>query len=259
MESHMYVSGNRSIFASILVFATLLSTQACASRDWLDKGRGLLEVVKEQTRNDDLSLGELSLDDMGSAFKQALRIGSEKVTRRLGSKDGFNADAAVRIPLPPELGRVKKILSKIGMSRRVDEFVVTLNRAAEAATPKARALFWQAIKEMTFRDARQIYEGPDDAASRYFQEKMSTSLKKALHPVVHEAMAQVGAVRAYDRVIREYHTLPLVPKVDVDITGHVVDKTMAGIFHYIAKEEAAIRNDPAQRTTELLKRVFGRN
>ena len=143
------------------------------------------------------------------------------------------------------------------MSSYMDDLELRLNRAAEKATPKAKKLFYQAITEMTMDDARSIYKGPDDAATRYFQSKMSKPLAKAMYPIVDKSLSEVGAVRSYDKLIGKYRSIPFVPDVKTDLTNHVIKKGMKGIFHYLAREEAAIRRDPAKRTTVLLKRVFG--
>jgi len=110
---------------------------------------------------------------------------------------------------------------------------------------------------MTMDDVRQIYNGPDDAATRYFQEKMSGPLAEEMRPIVNDSLAEVGAVQLYNTALGEYKTLPFVPDVQTDLTGYVVEKGMDGIFHYVAIEEAAIRQNPAARTTELLQKVFG--
>lgn len=184
-------------------------------------------------------------------------MGSENVVSKLGTMDGFNADPAVHIPLPEKLRTVKTMLSKVGMSQLADDLELKLNRAAEAATPKAKSLFLEAINDMTFEDVKTIYEGPENSATKYFQGKMSPALKEEMEPVVDNSLAQVGAVKAYDKVIGQYQTLPFVPDVKANLTEHVVQKGMEGIFHYLAKEEASIRKDPAKQTTELLKKVFG--
>jgi len=132
-----------------------------------------------------------------------------------------------------------------------------LNRAAESAAPKAKDLFLQAFTEMTFADIKNIYEGPEDSATKYFQSEMSLPLKKEMRPIVIKTLSQVGALQAYDKVIGKYKTLPFVPDVQADLEEHVLQKGLAGIFYYLAKEEAAIRNNPAKQTTTLLKKVFG--
>jgi len=186
-----------------------------------------------------------------------LRIGSERVVEQLGRADGFNGDEAIHIPLPPELEKVDSALTVIGMGRMTKDLELQLNRAAETATPKAKALFSQAIREMTIDDVMAIYNGPEDAATRYFKGKMSAPLAEEMRPVVADSLAEVGAIRGYDSALGEYRDLPFVPDIHADLTGWVVEKGLDGIFYYLAKEEAAIRADPARRTTELLQKVFG--
>ena len=202
--------------------------------------------------------GEPTTDEIGNALKEALRIGSEEVVRRLGQEGGFNADPAVHIPLPREFEVVKTTLDKIGMSFLVEDLELKLNRAAEQATPKAKALFFQAIKEMTFEDVMTIYNGPDDSATRYFQGKMTDPLAREMKPIINNSLSQVGAVKIYDDVMAKYRSIPFVPDIKANLTDYVTQKGMNGIFHYMAEEEAAIRENPAKQTTELLKRVFGK-
>ena len=109
---------------------------------------------------------------------------------------------------------------------------------------------------MTFDDIQSIYEGPQDSATRYFQEKMSAPLSLEMKPIVEETLAQVGAIQAYEKVLGQYKTLPFVPDINANLSRHVIDKGMAGIFHYMAEEESSIRKDPVKQTTLLLKKVF---
>ncbi|OIO66671.1 MAG: hypothetical protein CO186_10560 [Zetaproteobacteria bacterium CG_4_9_14_3_um_filter_49_83] len=140
----------------------------------------------------------------------------------------------------------------------MDELELKLNRAAEAATPKAKKLFADAVRAMTIDDARRILNGPEDAATQYFKAKMSDPLRVEMKPVVDQSLAEVGAVQVYDQVMGKYKSLPFVPDVKADLTGHVLDKGLDGIFLYLAKEEAAIRQNPVKRSTEILKKVFGK-
>jgi hypothetical protein len=179
------------------------------------------------------------------------------VVDQLGRSGGFSADPLIHIPLPSSLKSVQSALSKVGMAGSLDELELQLNRAAETATPQAKALFLDAIRDLTMDDVMAIYKGPDDAATQYLRGKMSTPLSAAMVPVVDQSLAQVGAVRTYESVMDQYNAMPLVPKVDANLTTYVVDKGLDGIFLYLAKEEAAIRTDPVQRTTDLLKQVFG--
>ncbi len=186
-----------------------------------------------------------------------MRVGTETVVGQLGQTDGFNADPAIHIPLPENMKKVKSALAAVGMSSMMDDLELKLNRAAEQATPPAKELFWKSIEDMTLEDVKGIYNGPDDSATRYFQGKMSEPLATAMQPIVENALNQVGAVQSYDAVMGQYATLPFVPNVKADLNSYVVNKGMEGIFHYLAVEEAAIREDPVKRTTDILQKVFG--
>ena len=243
----------RRLVARLLLPTLLLSSLAGSVQgDWWQKGRELLGNIVPSSGSSGLSSQQVA-----AGLKEALRVGSETVVGQLGTLDGFNADPEVRIPLPASLDRVRSALRRVGMSDMLDDLEVKLNRAAEHATPRARQLFLQSIEAMTLEDAMGIYNGPPDAATRYFQERMSAPLAEEMRPLVAESLAEVGAIQSYDAVMSRYQSLPLVPDVKADLTGHVVDRGMAGIFHYLAREEAAIRQNPAKRTTELLQQVFG--
>ncbi|MFQ3188879.1 MAG: hypothetical protein ACI9UH_001151 [Gammaproteobacteria bacterium] len=249
-----------AFIASSLIFTSLISNQVSAG--WWDdavstvKSSGGDEIL-EAVINPGLSDDALSLEDMSKGFKQALTIGSEKVVARLGQVDGFNADPSAHIPLPKNLEKVRKALSKVGLSSYVDDLELKLNRAAEAATPVAKQLFIDSISTMSFDDVKRIYQGPKDSATRFFETKMSPSLSLKMQPIVDRSLSEVGAINAYDQVIKKYQDIPFVPDIKADLSKHVIDKGMAAIFHYIAQEEAAIRNDPLRQTSELLKKVFG--
>jgi hypothetical protein len=245
----------RGIF--ILVFAALISigpvSGVVEGKSWFEKGSELLK-----TFSGDTAAGELTIEEIGAGLKEALKVGSENVVDQLSLLDGFNKDPDIHIPLPQSLDTVKNMLAKVGLSSLFEDLELKLNRAAEHAAPKARQLFFNAISQMTFQDVKEIYNGPDDAATRYFKGKMSPQLADHMRPVVDNSLSQVGAVRSYDTMMGQYKSLPFVPDVKADLTDHVIEKGMDGIFYYMAKEEAAIRKDPAKRTTELLKKVFGR-
>lgn len=198
----------------------------------------------------------LSITDIAEGLKEALRIGSERVVTQIGRTDGFNADPVIRIPLPQKLADARNVLAMVGLNGVLDDLETRCNRAAEAAAPQAKALFWNSIRAMTLDDARAILNGPKDAATRYFQGKMTPELTVAMRPVIDDSLAQVGAVRLYQQAVAKVETMPFAPSIKIDLTGYVVGKTMDGLFHYLAGEEAAIRENPAKRTTELLRRVF---
>ena len=192
--------------------------------------------------------GALTDETISDGLLEALRVGTERVVQQVGAADGFNADPAIHIPLPDSLKNVQSALQTVGMSAMADDLELKLNRAAEAAAPQAKQLFWDTIKQMSFDDARAIYDGPDDAATRYFEQKMSPGLAAKMEPIVDETLNQVGAIAAYDDMMGQYAKIPFMPDVKADLTQYGVDKAMEGIFHYVAIEEAAIRNNPAART-----------
>ncbi|PLY04867.1 MAG: DUF4197 domain-containing protein [Desulfuromonas sp.] len=244
----------KRLLAPALLLALLLISSHAVAFDWLSAGKKLLGGGTTEQSGE---TSALTLGDISSGLKEALKVGSERVTAQLGTVDGFNADTAIHIPLPDSLQKVKTALKAVGMSGMMDDLELKLNRAAEVATPQAKELFWNAIQEMTLDDVQMIYNGPDDAATRYFQDHMSAELGERMKPIVEQSIAEVGAVTLYDNAIANYKNLPFVPDVKADLSTYVVNKGIDGIFYYLAKEEAAIRANPAARTTELLKKVFG--
>jgi len=233
-----------------MLASVLIGASGSASAQWLEK-------LKSALGGDDENEQSLSSDDIGGGLKEALRVGTENVVGSLGQTDGFNLDPQVHIPLPGQLDQVKTVLGKVGMDSLMTDLELRLNRAAEIATPKAKELFFGAINDMTLDDVMGIYNGPDDAATQYFKSKMSGPLAIEMKPVVDASLADAGAVKSYDAVMERYNGMPFVPKVEADLSDYVVQKGMDGIFYYLAMEEAAIREDPAKRTTDILQRVFG--
>lgn len=221
-----------------------------ASAGWLDK-------LKERLGADKPSVQSLSAEEIGSGLKEALWVGTETVVSNLGKTDGFNLDPEIHIPLPSEFDKAKGILEKVGMDSMLVDLELRLNRAAELATPKARTLFLQSINDMSFDDVMAIYQGPDDAATEYFRSKMAGPLAVEMKPAVDQSLDEAGAVSVYNDIMTRYNAVPLAPKVDADLSDYVIGKGIDGIFFYLAQEEAAIRQDPAKRTTDLLREVFG--
>ncbi len=204
-----------------------------------------------------MSVAGLSQSEMVAGLKEALRVGTQSVVSRLSLRDAFLADRSIHIPLPSSLERARSLLANIGMSGALDDLERRINRAAEQATPQAKKLFLDSIRKMSLNDARSILRGPDDAATRYFQRTMTPGLRKAIAPLIQQSLERAGAVRAYDQLMARYQSIPMVPNLKSDLRDHAVDGTLRGIFHYLAKEEKAIRRDPAKRTTALLRKVFG--
>ncbi len=241
------------VILTLIFFSTSMIWKNAEAK-WWDKGVDVLKTIKSNKAVSGTT--QPGIDEIAKAFKEALSIGSENVVSKLGQVDGFNKDPAIHIPLPEKLNTVKTMLSKFGMSQMADDLELKLNRAAEAATPKAKKLFLKSIKEMSFKDVKKIYNGPKDSATKYFQKTMSPALDKEMKPIVQKSLSEVGAVKTYDNMMGKYKALPFVPDVKADLTDYVVQRGMDGIFHYIAKEEEAIRENPVRQTTALLKKVF---
>jgi hypothetical protein len=208
-------------------------------------------------KNDGPKNSSLSNDQIVAGIREALNVGATKVANQLGKTDGFNADPAVHISLPPRMNTVKTALARIGMADTLEAFEVLLNRSAEAAVPVSKQLFLDSIKSVTLTDVTGILRGNKDAATQYFKHAMSPELSTKMLPIVQQSLAQVGAAKVFDQVMERYNALPLVPKIDLNLNTYVVEHAMAGIFYYLAKEEEAIRDNPVSRTTDLLKKVFG--
>ncbi len=237
----------------LLPFAVVFGLAGCAAEgggDWAAGAGSVLEGVLGQS-------GAIGQSEIAAGLKEALRVGTERVVLDLGQVDGFNADPEVHIPLPRALAQVQSSLRLIGASALVDDLELRINRAAEQATPVAKDIFWQAITGLTFQDVNAIYQGPNDAATRYLERTTRVSLTDAMRPIVDDAVEEAGAVAIYDQIVEQASLSTFIPDFKADLTGHVLDRAMDGMFAYLADEEAAIREDPLKRTTALLKRVFG--
>lgn len=193
-----------------------------------------------------------------SGLKEALAMGTENAVRSLSKTDGFFGNRMVKILLPEKIRKAADVVAKLGYREQVDGFVLSMNRAAEAAVPGAAALFAEAVRTMSFDDARRILNGGDTAATEYFRSRTYGKLYDAFKPVVVSSMNGVGVAKAYRDMIAPYESLPLVPKESLDLDHYVTSKALEGLFLMVGMEEKKIRTDPAARVTDLLKTVFGR-
>ena len=195
---------------------------------------------------------------VASGLKEALEIGAENAIGRLGRVDGYFRNPRIKIPLPKQLRPLERGFRVIGEGKKVDEFVLGMNRAAERAAPKALGIFADAIRKMSFDDARRILTGGDTAATEFFRTKTTASLTKAFAPVVEDAMDDVGVARQYERLVGRYESLPFGRSLAVNLDDYVVSMALDGLFRTVGEEERKIRKNPAARVTDLLKDVFGR-
>lgn len=200
----------------------------------------------------------LSDDKIISGLKEALKVGAEKTVDLTGATDGFFKNEAIKILMPQKLHLLEKGLRTVGYGDQVDEFILAMNRAAEGAAPTAKDIFWNAIKEMSFDDARKIYGGGDNAATEYFRGKTSGKLKEAFKPIVDKSLDDVGVTRQYKELMGTAKAIPLMKMEDYDVDNYVLDKSLDGLFKVLAEQEKQIRTDPSARVTDLLKEVFSK-
>ena len=194
--------------------------------------------------------------DISAGLKEALNKGITKQVSKLTATDGFYKNNAVKILMPAELQKVDKALRAMGMGNLADEGIKSLNRAAEDAVNEATPIFVNSIKTMSITDAKTILMGNDTAATSYLQKSTSSALYTKFSPVVQQSIGKVGADKIWASIITKYNKLPLVSKVNLDITDYVTNKAMEGVFKMIAVEEKSIRGNLSSRTSDLLKQVF---
>lgn len=197
-------------------------------------------------------------EKIAAGLKEALQVGTNNSVKRTGQVDGFFKNPSIKIPLPDQIQKSEKILRKVGLGKQLDQFVLSLNRAAEQATPAAKDIFWDAIKKMTFDDAIGIFKGNDTAATDYFKNKTSNQLKTTFAPAIKQATDKTDVTRIYKKLTLEVKKVKIIKLDPVDIDQYVTIKTLDGLFYVLGEEEKKIRKDPAARVTELLKEVFGK-
>ena len=202
--------------------------------------------------------GGLSNSEITDGLRQALQIGAKNATGKVSAVNGFFGNALIKILMPPEAKKVENTLREIGLGSQVDDAILSMNRAAEDASSKAFDIFVNAIKSMSIQDGLSILNGPKDAATQYLKSKTTAALTAAFRPKIEESLDKVNATKYWAIVFNTYYELPTsFKKVNPDLPGYVTGKTLDGVFVYIADEEAKIRQNPAARVTDLLKKVFG--
>jgi len=195
---------------------------------------------------------------VADGLKEALRTGTDHAVARTGKTDGYFGNPLIKILLPDKLQALEKGLRLVGYGPQVDEFILSMNRAAEKAAPAAKRIFLDAITSMTFEDARQLLNGGDTATTDFFKRKTSVHLYDAFRPIVDNSMNQVGTVQKYNDMLAGVQQVPFVKKETLDVGDYVTNKALDGLFLIVAEEERSIRKNPAARVTTLLKEVFGR-
>jgi hypothetical protein len=231
---------------AICMIVLLTALPASAQLDRIFKGLGIGQKAG------------LSDEKIGSGLKEALKIGTENTVNLTGKTDGYFLNQAIKILMPEKLRTLEKGLRVVGYGPQIDEFVLSMNRSAERAAPAAKQIFWDALGEMSFEDARKILSGNETAATDYFKGKTTDKLTAAFRPVVDKSMNDVGVTRQYNELVGRYESIPFVKKETFDLDSYVVTKALDGLFHVLGDEEKKIRTNPEARVTDLLKEVFGK-
>jgi hypothetical protein len=227
----------------IIVLLAAFNVSACAE---------LQQVVNQLPQDNTV----ISNTDIAAGLKQALDLGIEKQVSKLTETDGFYKNDLVKILLPEDLQKVDKALRDIGLSSLADEGLKMLNRAAEDAVKEAIPIFINAVKEMTFTDAKNILLGNDDEATKYLTNKTQTDLYNKFNPVIKNSFSKVGADQIWNNLITKYNSIPFTSNVNPDLTDYVTNEALKGVYTMISVEEKAIRTNFESRTTNLLKKVF---
>lgn len=228
----------------LLPILLLVLTNSCAE----------LQQVANQFQN--ASSTGIDNNTIAAGLREALDKGISKQVSKLTQKDGFNKNDLVRIMLPSELEKVDNALRKIGLGNLADEGIQMLNRAAEDAVKEATPIFVSAVKGITFTDAKDILLGQEDAATNYLKSSTQEELYSKFNPVIKQSFSKTGADQIWSNIIAKYNTIPLVSKVNPDLTDYVTQQALNGVFTMIKEEEKDIRTNTAARTSGLLKTVF---
>ncbi|QCK14685.1 DUF4197 domain-containing protein [Mangrovivirga cuniculi] len=198
----------------------------------------------------------LTSEDVSNALKQALKQGTIKGTNEASELNGYFGNPLIKIPFPEEIEKVETRLRSVGLDKPVDDFILSMNRAAEKAAIEAKPIFINAITSMTIQDAWNILKGEDDAATKYLRRTTYDQLVGKFQPPIHNSLEDVNATKYYSDVASAYNKIPFVEPVEVNLDKYVTEKAIDGLFELIRKEEANIRENPIARTTDLMKRVF---
>jgi len=243
----------RLLLTGLLVCLTGSTAVVAGWSDYLDQLKESVNIPAETAPAVNLTDAE-----MVSGLKEALDKGTRFAVDSLGKDGGFLNNSAVKIPMPDSLSWVEKSLRTLHQDELADEFIGTMNHAAEQAVPEAAAIFGDAIQDMSVEDAQGILTGPDDAATQYFRSNTEAALTAKMRPIVEDATARAGVTSAYKNMTaRAGGMTSLLPAGTTDLDGYVTGKTLDGLFLMIAAEEKKIREDPLARSTDLLKKVFG--
>lgn len=240
-----------------IAIAALISASSCAQISY-DKLKKEAEKAKKQAEKVLNGESPLTNEEIIKGLKEALTIGSKNSSSLASKADAYYKNTRLFIPFPPEALKVEKKLRELGLGNKVDEFVVTLNRAAEKAAKDAAPIFTDAVKKMTIKDGLKILNGANNEATMYLKTNTNTALNAQFKPVISKALESVSATKYWGDLINTYNKIPTVTKMNPDLAAYTTGKAIDGLFILVADEELKIRTNPAARVTEILQKVFGR-
>ena len=202
---------------------------------------------------------DLSSDTIANGLKEALEVGTRKAVENVSKEGGYLNNPKIHIPLPPRVQQAAGLMRQLGLNKMADDFEQSINRAAEKAAPQATSIMIDAIKSMTIDDARNILNGENDAATRFFEDRTRGKLAGLFKPIIDTSLNEVGATRYYNQLDDKLSSVPVVgQELDMDLQDYVTDQALNGLFVKLAQEEQKIRDNPAARTSEILQQVFGK-
>jgi hypothetical protein len=220
----------------------------------LSPAQSILDKAKQKLSKNKSGVTE---EEAGMGVKEALNNGINSAVAFLNKPDAFLKSELYKVLMPPDAKKMEKTLRDLGMGKMCDDAIEAINRGAEDAVGFATPIFVDAIKQMTVTDALKLVTGGNNSITNFFREKTSAKLREAFLPVIQKSLEKTNATKYYGDAVDRYNKVPLVKKMNPDLAGHVADKTLFALFDRIGVEEANIRSNPAARTSDLLKRVFG--
>jgi len=245
-------------FAASAMLFVYTASEGQTLRDYANRAKTIVNTKSNSNSNQQGgSINNLSNTDIVAALRQALEIGAQNSGQKLSSLNGYFGNQLIKILMPPEAKKVESTLRNMGAGEQVDKAILSMNRAAEDAAMKAVPIFVDAIKGMSIQDGLSILQGGNGAATNFLKGRTTNALTNAFRPVIQKSLDKVNATRYWKDIFTIYNKVPLVQKINPDLTAYVTERALNGLFVTIADEENKIRLNPAARVTDLLKKVFG--
>ena len=238
----------------IVLLSLFISAASFSQINWNNVKKQAGKVVEDASKGGGTSL---SNDEIIKGLKEALNVGAGNASSFASKTDGYFKNPKIFIPFPPDAVKIEQTLRNLGMGAKVDQFNLTLNRAAETAAKEAAPIFLNAVKNMSITDGLQILKGGDNAATAYLKKTTTAELTQKYTPVIDKALASTNATKYWAELVTLYNKVPNVQKINPNLSQYATQKALDGLFLLVADEEMKIRKDPAARINDILKKVFG--